>query len=253
MSQIPSGISRDRWHKRRKTGGRRAPLRKKRKFELGRPAANTKVLRSNIHYLLNNWVNPNPLRCLCYRCIPQFVKFCHLSHADFDWLIFIKYVNVYIPKLTLYQMRYSNIRFILSVSFIYIVFPYSECRMMLTISLSEGLPAVLAFKVALLKTRHSYTDCHKYYLILVQDNLYQNGIITWDFVCQFPSLISIISFTKSLCRSVPSAYILYDAWEATLSTEPFVLSKETLPGAQRVSICLNCFCSLLKIKTLIID
>ncbi|KAF4528269.1 hypothetical protein B566_EDAN014159 [Ephemera danica] len=36
------GISRDHWHKRRSTGGKRKPLRKKRKFELGRPAANTK-------------------------------------------------------------------------------------------------------------------------------------------------------------------------------------------------------------------
>lgn len=38
-----SGISRDHWHKRRATGGKRKPIRKKRKFELGRPAANTKV------------------------------------------------------------------------------------------------------------------------------------------------------------------------------------------------------------------
>jgi Ribosomal protein S8e len=37
------GISRDKWHKRRPTGGRQAQVRKKRKFELGRPAANTKV------------------------------------------------------------------------------------------------------------------------------------------------------------------------------------------------------------------
>lgn len=37
------GISRDHWHKRRKTGGKRKPIRKKRKHELGRPAANTKV------------------------------------------------------------------------------------------------------------------------------------------------------------------------------------------------------------------
>jgi len=37
------GISRDHYHKRRSTGGKRAPIRKKRKFELGRPAANTKV------------------------------------------------------------------------------------------------------------------------------------------------------------------------------------------------------------------
>merc|ERR1719333_401544 len=37
------GISRDSVHKRRKTGGKRPVLRKKRKFELGRPAANTKM------------------------------------------------------------------------------------------------------------------------------------------------------------------------------------------------------------------
>ncbi|CAH1773167.1 unnamed protein product [Owenia fusiformis] len=43
------GISRDKWHKRRKTGGRLKPLRKKRKFELGRPAANTKLGARRIH------------------------------------------------------------------------------------------------------------------------------------------------------------------------------------------------------------
>lgn len=40
------GISRDHYHKRRATGGKRALLRKKRKFELGRPAANTKVSKT---------------------------------------------------------------------------------------------------------------------------------------------------------------------------------------------------------------
>ncbi|XP_049852928.1 40S ribosomal protein S8 [Schistocerca gregaria] len=43
------GISRDHWHKRRATGGKRKPLRKKRKFELGRPAANTKLGPRRIH------------------------------------------------------------------------------------------------------------------------------------------------------------------------------------------------------------
>ena len=43
-SSLPhTGISRDNWHKRRKTGGKRKPYHKKRKYELGRPAANTKV------------------------------------------------------------------------------------------------------------------------------------------------------------------------------------------------------------------
>ncbi|CAO2613604.1 40S ribosomal protein S8 [Lemmus lemmus] len=40
------GISRDNWHKRRKTGGgegKRKPYHKKRKYELRRSAANTKI------------------------------------------------------------------------------------------------------------------------------------------------------------------------------------------------------------------
>ncbi len=37
------GISRDSWHKRRKTGGKRKQLRKKRVFEMGRPPAMTKL------------------------------------------------------------------------------------------------------------------------------------------------------------------------------------------------------------------
>uniref|UniRef100_A0A8C5VMW2 Small ribosomal subunit protein eS8 n=1 Tax=Microcebus murinus TaxID=30608 RepID=A0A8C5VMW2_MICMU len=43
------GISRDNWHKRRKTRGKRKPYHKKRKYELGRPAANTKIGPSRIH------------------------------------------------------------------------------------------------------------------------------------------------------------------------------------------------------------
>merc|ERR1711976_248138 len=43
------GISRDKWHKRRKTGGRQNPIRKKRKFELGRPAAQTRIGARRIH------------------------------------------------------------------------------------------------------------------------------------------------------------------------------------------------------------
>ncbi|XP_004343838.1 40S ribosomal protein S8 [Capsaspora owczarzaki ATCC 30864] len=37
------GITRDNWHKRRATGGKVVAMRKKRKFMLGRPAANTKI------------------------------------------------------------------------------------------------------------------------------------------------------------------------------------------------------------------
>jgi len=43
------GISRDHYHKRRATGGKRAVVRKKRKFELGRPAANTKLGVRRVH------------------------------------------------------------------------------------------------------------------------------------------------------------------------------------------------------------
>jgi len=43
------GISRDHWHKRRKTGGKRPQPHKKRKFELGRPAALTKLGAQRIH------------------------------------------------------------------------------------------------------------------------------------------------------------------------------------------------------------
>ena len=43
------GISRDHWHKRRSTGGKRNPIRKKRKFELARPAAMTKLGPQRIH------------------------------------------------------------------------------------------------------------------------------------------------------------------------------------------------------------
>jgi len=43
------GISRDTWHKRRATGGKRPQPRKKRKFELGRPASNTRIGPQRIH------------------------------------------------------------------------------------------------------------------------------------------------------------------------------------------------------------
>jgi len=43
------GITREGRHKRRHTGGRREKYRKKRKFELGRPAAMTKIGEKNIH------------------------------------------------------------------------------------------------------------------------------------------------------------------------------------------------------------
>ncbi|KAF4023146.1 hypothetical protein G4228_015397 [Cervus hanglu yarkandensis] len=43
------GISRDNWHKRLKTGGKRKPYHKKRKYELGHPAASTKIGPRRIH------------------------------------------------------------------------------------------------------------------------------------------------------------------------------------------------------------
>eukprot|EP00934_Nitzschia_sp_Nitz4_P008663 Nitzschia sp. Nitz4//scaffold176_size46146//34297//35293//NITZ4_007195-RA/size46146-processed-gene-0.27-mRNA-1//1//CDS//3329539024//8653//frame0 len=43
------GITREGRHKRRETGGRRAQFRKKRKFEMGRPAAMTKIGEPRIH------------------------------------------------------------------------------------------------------------------------------------------------------------------------------------------------------------
>merc|ERR1712046_333430 len=43
------GISRDSFHKRRKTGGKLTKWRKKRKFELGRPPAMTKIGGKRIH------------------------------------------------------------------------------------------------------------------------------------------------------------------------------------------------------------
>merc|ERR1712188_110026 len=48
-SSTAMGISRDSFHKRRKTGGKLTKWRKKRKFELGRPAAMTKVGSTRIH------------------------------------------------------------------------------------------------------------------------------------------------------------------------------------------------------------
>merc|ERR1711862_1007409 len=45
------GISRDHWHGRRATGGKKTPIRKKRKFELARPAAMTKLAPQRIHTL----------------------------------------------------------------------------------------------------------------------------------------------------------------------------------------------------------
>lgn len=68
----PTGISRDSRHKRRETGGRRSKYRKKRKFEMGRPPANTKLGGKRVH----------PVRCrggnMKYRAL-------RLDTGNFSW------------------------------------------------------------------------------------------------------------------------------------------------------------------------
>jgi len=66
------GISRDKWHKRRKTGGRMNPIRKKRKFELGRPAANTKL-------------GPKRVRAIRTRGGNQKFRALRLDTGNFSW------------------------------------------------------------------------------------------------------------------------------------------------------------------------
>eukprot|EP00978_Attheya_sp_CCMP212_P043192 scaffold277823_cov45-Attheya_sp.AAC.1 len=51
------GITREGRHKRRETGGRRAQFRKKRKFEMGRPAAMTKIGEKRIHLVRGRGAN----------------------------------------------------------------------------------------------------------------------------------------------------------------------------------------------------
>lgn len=48
-SHQPMGISRDKWHKHSKTWGKRKPYHKKQNYELGRPAASTKIGLYHIH------------------------------------------------------------------------------------------------------------------------------------------------------------------------------------------------------------
>ena len=70
------GISRDHWHKRRATGGKRHPIRQKRKFELARPAAMTKLgpQRYEKTFLLKNFV----------KSIPIFVNFTNVVCFPYD-------------------------------------------------------------------------------------------------------------------------------------------------------------------------
>ena len=67
------GISRDSVHKRRATGGKQAPWRKKKKFEMGRQAANTKLsTRADVRTV---------------RCRGGNMKFraLRLDHGNFSW------------------------------------------------------------------------------------------------------------------------------------------------------------------------
>merc|ERR1711963_654517 len=66
------GISQDKWHKRRKTGGRQTQLRKKRKCELGRPPANTKLGPHRVHTVRTMGGNTK------YRAL-------RLDHGNFSW------------------------------------------------------------------------------------------------------------------------------------------------------------------------
>ena len=66
------GITREGRHKRRHTGGRREKYRKKRKFELGRPAAMTKIGEPRIH----------PVRC---RGGNMKFRALRLDSGNFSW------------------------------------------------------------------------------------------------------------------------------------------------------------------------
>merc|ERR1711997_928218 len=66
------GINRDSWHKRRKTGGRKPQMHKKRKFELGRPAANTKIQPKRVHTVRTMGGNTK------FRAL-------RLDHGNFGW------------------------------------------------------------------------------------------------------------------------------------------------------------------------
>merc|ERR1711981_1195691 len=66
------GISRDSFHKRRKTGGKLTKWRKKRKFELGRPPSMTKIGDTRIHSVRTRGGNKK------YRAL-------RLNYGNFSW------------------------------------------------------------------------------------------------------------------------------------------------------------------------
>merc|ERR1712196_736318 len=70
--QYTMGISRDSFHKRRKTGGKLTKWRKKRKFELGRPPSMTKIGETRIHSVRTRGGNKK------YRAL-------RLNYGNFSW------------------------------------------------------------------------------------------------------------------------------------------------------------------------
>ena len=66
------GISQNRWHKRRKSGGKRAQPHKKRKHALGRPPSNTKLGEKRIHLVRTRGGNRK------YRAL-------RLNHGNYSW------------------------------------------------------------------------------------------------------------------------------------------------------------------------
>jgi small subunit ribosomal protein S8e len=66
------GISRDKWHKRRATGGKRKQIRMKRKFELGRQPAHTKIGERRVHKVRGHG------GCIKFRALK-------LDHGNYAW------------------------------------------------------------------------------------------------------------------------------------------------------------------------
>lgn len=110
-----TGISRDHWHKRRATGGKRKPLRKKRKFELGRPAANTKLGTQRIHTVLLN--NPLSWNSIFYLSLSEAKDSCFMNviiyqkQSIINLLIYIIYYAIYSLLKSIKVFLYKDIWF----------------------------------------------------------------------------------------------------------------------------------------------
>jgi len=77
------GICRSSRHKRRLTGGRRNIHQKKRKFEMGRPAANTRIGEKKSATLLNNHLLVMPLSSIRFHSRALFLV-CYLSSCSYS-------------------------------------------------------------------------------------------------------------------------------------------------------------------------